>query len=149
MSKDYYYTCGKCGLCFYIPKNNKIIKSKDLVIWIEDNNIMTWKPVRTPALGWNTLTLLEALTDSAKTYLSLENYDKTASQLNNLLKILRNKIKVAKREFRPLINRCEYKETKRTRCNRTPVEKINGIYLCKYHSKNQIKQPQITEFEVN
>jgi hypothetical protein len=134
--KSGYYSCGECGLCFSVwnNKNHEVIKSKDLVIWVENSKVTTWKPIRTPALGWNTLTLLEALTDSAKTSLAVGNQERAEKQLNKVLKVLRQKVKFAKKNHRPLIQRCEYRETKRTRCNKTPIEGIkNGKYLCKYH----------------
>lgn len=88
LTKNYYYTCGECDLCFPIQSNNKAIKSKDLVIWIENNKVVYWKPNRTPALGWNTLTLLEALTDSAKTFLSIgKAYDDKSNFLRIALDI--------------------------------------------------------------
>ena len=123
-------------MCFPEQLNYKKVSTKDMIIWIEKGQIISWKPKRTPALGWNTLTLLEALTDSAKTLLNLKNYNKTEEQINKILKILRNRIKTAKKEFRPLIQRCEYRETKRTRCNKTPIIGIkSGISLCSYHYK--------------
>ena len=134
MAENNYITCYACGLCFPAQITCKKISTKDLVIWIERGELVSWKPRRTPALGWNTLTLLEALSDSAKTFLNLKNYDDCEKQINKILKILRNKIKFAKKEFVPLIKRCEYRETKKTRCNKTPIEGIKeGMALCSYH----------------
>jgi hypothetical protein len=144
-----YYACGNCQLCFPINQNQTIIKSKDLVIWIQNDKIITWSPVRTPALGWNTLTLLEALTDSTKTLLSMKNLKKTQKQLNKILKILRNKIEFAKKNYRPLIQRCDFRETKRTRCNKTPViGSKNGLNLCSYHYNKitEQKSREITKY---
>ena len=98
-------------------------------------------------MGWNTLTLLEALTDSAKTHLNLGNIEDTKDQLNKLLKVLRNKISFAKRNFRPLVQRCEYRETNQTRCNRTPIAGVkNGLYLCKNHFNKTTDQINLKEF---
>jgi len=108
---------------------------KEVVIWKQNDTIIIWDAVqRTPALGWNTLTLLEALCDSAKTSLAIGNLDRTEKQLNKMLKILRKKISLEKkRNPQSLLQRCEYRETKRTRCNKTPVFEYNGKYYCKYH----------------
>jgi len=129
-----YYTCGKCGLCFPLAHNARSIKRKDLVIWLEENKVVEWCPQRTPALGWSTLTILEALADSSRTCLSSGNLGRSKINLNKILKILRNKIERSKKDFRPLIQRCEFMENKRTRCNRTPViGKKNGKNYCKIH----------------
>ena len=114
-SKSGYFECEKCGLCYPIQRN------------------IIWKPIRTPALGWNLLTVLEALCDSAKTLLSFNNIEKSQFRLNKMLKILRNNIATAKRKNHSLVPRCDYRETNRTRCNKTPVELIHGQYRCKNH----------------
>ena len=144
---NYTYTCGNCGLCFSITRNSKKIKSRDLIIWIEKNKVITWKPNRTPALGWNTLTLLEALADSANISLNIDNIFRCKTQLNKILKILRNKIAIAKRNYRPLLERCQFRETKRTRCNKTPIKgRKNGVLLCSYHYNKIEQQKTLIEF---
>lgn len=114
---------------------------KQKVTWELNGKKVTWKPNRTPALGWDTLTLLEALTDSAKTFLAFDNIEKCNFQLNNLLTILRAEIEEQKKlSGQNLILRCEYRETKRTRCNTFPIiGQKNGMNLCKKHFK-KVKQ---------
>jgi hypothetical protein len=147
VSLNNYYTCGNCGLCFPIYRNSKKIKSRDLIIWVEKNKIITWKPNRTPALGWNTLTLLEALVDSANISLNIDNIFRCKTQLNKILKVLRNKITTAKRNYRPLLERCQFRETNRTRCNRTPIKgRKNGVLLCPYHYGKVVQQKTLIEF---
>ena len=114
----------------------KALKQKHIVIWKCDQEIITWKPKRTPKLAWNELTLLEALTDSAKTFLAFENYQQTANQLNSILTILRKKIEKEKANHK-LLHTCQFRETKRTRCNCYPT-KYNehfNLFLCEKHFK--------------
>jgi len=112
------------------------IKKKEFVVWISGEQTVVWRPKRTPKLGWTDLTLLEALSDSAKTLLALGNIEDSKKQLNKILKILRNKIEKEKRRTpQTLLKTCEYRETNRTRCNRFPT-KFNvqtGQYLCEKH----------------
>jgi len=109
--------------------------SKSRVVWYYNNEKIEYKPKRTPALGWNTLTLLEALSDSAKTLLHLDNKEKALLRLNQILKILRREIETHKEKNRDnLLQRCEFRETKKTRCNRFPVVgRKNGLNLCEKH----------------
>ena len=109
---------------------------KEQVIWKSKAGEVIWYPTRTPALGWTDLTILEALADSSKVLLGFGNYKRVADRLNKILKILRYKIERAKRDSHTLLNRCEFRETKRTRCNRTPVQLYGKEYLCKRHSRN-------------
>lgn len=56
---------------------------------------------------------------------------------------------LSERLFRPLIQRCEFMETNRTRCNRTPIIGTkNGLSLCKNHYKKvkQDNQPNLEAF---
>ena len=106
--------------------------TKQVVLWKEGDTIIIWDPTRTPALGWNNLTLLEAKADSAKVHLGMGNINKAQENLNHILTILRSAIEREK-EKHDLLNRCEYRETKRTRCNKTPVIAYQGKYYCPYH----------------
>ena len=145
IEKEGDYPCPFCGKRFedLNQETKKAVRNvfrqfrfttKQVVIWKEGDNVIIWNPKRTPALGWNNLTLLEALSDSAKTSLSIGNIERCQNQLNNILKILRNGIKHSKKLFKPLIQRCEFRETERTRCNKTPIKGIlNGMNLCEYH----------------
>jgi len=111
----------------------------EIVIWKKGKEKVEWKPTRTPKLGWETLTVLEALADSAKVYLQFGNKEMCSKRLNEILKILRKKIEVEKkRSPQTLLKACEYRETKRTRCNKYPttLNEKTGKYLCKNHFKN-------------
>ena len=113
------------------------LQLKKAVIWKEGDNIVIWKPRRTPALAWNELTLLEALCDSAQQLLVRNNLQDCEKRLAEMLKILRSKIERSKKQNpQTLLHRCEYRETKRTRCNFTPVKlHPSGKYLCDNHYK--------------
>jgi len=124
-----------------MSKIKEIIKrNKDVVIWISDDVIVAHRPVRTPKIGWTTLTILEALCDSAKTSLHIQskrnnpNYETVFKSLNKALSILRKRIEKEKRDNHTL-HTCQYRETNRTRCNRYPTvyDKTTGLYLCKKH----------------
>jgi len=99
-----------------------------------NGEIVKWVPKRTPKLGWGVLTLLEAKTDSANTFLAMGNIEGTKNSLGDVLKILRNRIENEKVD-QTLLKTCEYRETKRTRCNKFPtiLDKKTGRYLCKSH----------------
>jgi hypothetical protein len=88
---------------------------------------------RTPKLGWNQLTTLEALADSAKTTLGMNNKEGTMRTLHKILTILRNTITRSKSTN--LIPVCETRETPRTRCNQSPVFLVNGHFTCEKHIK--------------
>lgn len=114
--------------------------TKTSVFWVSGGIVIIWDSTRTPKLGWNELTLLEALTDSAKTLLAMDNINGTKQQLNNILTILRKKIEKEKPKHK-LLNTCQYRETKRTRCNKYPTT-FNphfNLYLCEKHYKEQEK----------
>ena len=124
-----------------LEKVKEIIKkNKDVVIWIQDRTIVTHRLVRTPAIGWSTLTMLEALCDSAKTALHIQakrekpDYTTVFRSLNKALAILRKRIAKEKRNNHTL-HTCEYRETKRTRCNRYPTRynPQKQKYLCEKH----------------
>jgi hypothetical protein len=101
----------------YLPK------AGEQVVWVSKGVTVTWDPYRTPALGWTDLTMLEALADSAKVCLGKGNTAKATTQIHSILRILRNKIRRTKAQTptTELVERCTYRETARTRCNRTPV----------------------------
>ncbi len=117
---------------------------KEVVLWKLDGVEVEHKPIRTPKLSWNTLTILEKLVDSAKTSLHIQekngknNFSTTYSSLNKALKILRKKIEIEKKiSPQTLLKTCEFRETKRTRCNKFPTkyDSETGQYLCvKHHS---------------
>jgi len=159
--KEFFVKCPYCNQGFedlshesqkaVLNTLKQFYSQKARVFWIYNNEIVDWKPVRTPALSWTTLTLLEALADSAKTSLAMSNIDRAQMQLNKILKILRNTINLEKkRTNQTLLKRCEYRETKRTRCNKTPVKiHPSGLYLCSYHfSKVKINQQQLGGLKV-
>lgn len=56
-------------------------------------------------------------------------------RLEKMLKILRAKVeRVKKQNPQTLLQRCEFRETKRTRCNFTPAKlHPSGKFLCTYH----------------
>jgi hypothetical protein len=114
-SSSDYFNCIECHRCYPITLN------------------IIWNPNRTPAIGWNELTTLEALCDSTKALMGLKNYEKAMLNVHTMLKILRNRIEKSKRDIHELIPRCDFRETTKTRCNRTPCKLINGQYRCKSH----------------
>ena len=107
---------------------------------IQGIDIKMWKFKRTPALGKNTLTVLEALADSARVLLQNKKYDLVENRINRMLKILRKEIELEKKRklSGELIKRCEYRENSRTRCNRAPAEYYAGVgYRCKLHKPDK------------
>jgi hypothetical protein len=110
-----YYTCPQCGRCY--PLDHNIIHHVK----------------RTPALGWDELTVLEALCDSAKTLIQFDNIPKAQSRLNKMLQVLRNRIAKTKQNTKTLIPRCEYRETTQTRCNKSPAKLTTKGYRCSKH----------------
>jgi len=105
----------KCERCS--PRVNR-----QVVSWTFKDEVVEWKATRMPALGWNALTLLEALADSAAHTLA-SNPDAAKRRLNDILRILRLNVEKEKsRVGRGLLKRrCPFRETTRTRCNRYPV----------------------------
>ena len=68
------------------------IKGKNKVIWIQNGILINHKPTRTPAIGWTTLTILEALIDSARTTIDINSISTARTSINKALKILRAKL---------------------------------------------------------
>jgi len=138
--------CWFCGRPFQLIDSAEIVDcphchhGRDLlkrngVLFIFGENQIFHKNTRTPALGWTELTFLEALADSAKTCLSLGSVEKANDRLNKILTILRAIITKEKRKG-IIFERCQFRETNRTRCNRFPcVGVISGVPLCKSHYK--------------
>jgi hypothetical protein len=115
-----YFSCHHCGRCYPI-KPNIIHEIK-----------------RTPALGWNPLTTIEAIADSSKTLLGRKNYQQAERQLNKLLGLVRGEIE--KRKTDKPVPRCEFRETPRTRCNKTPVFEHNHHFFCGKHFGGKIQR---------
>ena len=111
------------------------IKGKNKVIWIQNGILINHKPTRTPAIGWHTLTILEALADSARTALDLNAPATARASLNKSLKIIRARLTEEMKNHKDLIQRCEFRETTKTRCNRFPTEWDSklGMYVCEKH----------------
>jgi hypothetical protein len=129
--------CHGCGAVFItsraVDKCERCSKRtlKQIVTWEYGDTSIVWEAHRTPALGWNTITLLEALADSAA-HTVVTNPARATTKLNDILRILRKNIEIEKARARKLVSRCPYRETMRTRCNRHPV--LADGY-CKLHSK--------------
>lgn len=118
---------------------------KAVVLWKLDGVEVEHKPDKTPKLGWITLTILEALVDGAKTSLHMQlkkeqpDFSKPFIRLNKALMILRKKIELTKkRNPQTLLKCCEFRESKRVRCNKYPTryDGNTGQYLCKKHHTN-------------
>jgi len=127
-----------CNFCF---------QENEIVVWKLNGVEVKHKPVRTPKLGWSTLTILEKLIDSAKTSLHIQekktnpNFSTVYRSLNKSLKILRAKISLEKKRTpQQLLHTCEFRETTKTRCNRFPTkyDKKTGKYLCEKHLKKRV-----------
>ena len=115
------------------------------VVWYYEGEEVEIDYKRTPKLGWNTLTMLEKLLDSVKTGLCIQekkevkDFTRIHLALNKALAITRNEIEINKKlQPNTLLKSCEFRETKRTRCNYFPTRyDLNfGKYLCKKHHTN-------------
>ena len=130
------HTCGNTFIteravveCDRCSKRTK----KQVVTWEFGDSSVVWEAARTPALGWNSLTLLEALADSAAHTITT-NPARATAKINDMLRILRKNISIEKARAKKLIKRCPYRETMRTRCNRYPVLSDG---FCALHSKQK------------
>lgn len=118
-------------------------KRKNIVYWYDSEGNEIIIPVkRTPLLGWHSMTLLEKCMDSAKTSLHIQmkkekpDFTTALLSLNKGLAIVRADIEKAKKQNPQLLfNRCEFRETSRTRCRSTPVrfDISTNSYRCRKH----------------
>lgn len=109
---------------------------------VKDHDEYSWDFIRMPAIGKKGITVLEALLDSAQICLSQEkiNVDKVKNRIHRALRIVRNAL-TEERHATPddyKIKRCTFRETKKTRCNRSPAKNVTlsdgrVVWRCKKH----------------